>query len=108
MTLLGVSAIEDKLQENLKETIDLLKLAKIKIWVITGDKVETAVNIAYSSGLFNKNFYPPIYLTEDIFEDIRHEESMFRGKTKKGWKLLKKDTLNKKVLKMKKRVEEKN
>ncbi len=57
--LFGASAIEDKLQENLKETIDMLKLAEIKLWVITGDKSDTAKNIAYSSGLFRKD-QPPI------------------------------------------------
>ena len=51
--IFGASAIEDKLQEKLKETIEILKLAGIKIWVITGDKQETAKNIAYSSGLFD-------------------------------------------------------
>lgn len=90
----------------MKETIDYLKLANIKIWVITGDKVETAVNIAYSSGLFNKKFYPPIYLTEEIFEDIKREDSFLNLKSsKKRKKSYKKKTLNKKVLEMKRKVE---
>lgn len=41
-----------------------MKLADMKIWVITGDKVETAVNIAYSSGLFYKKHYPPVFFDE--------------------------------------------
>lgn len=37
------------------ETINFLKEAGIKVWVLTGDKVETAINIGYSSGLLNNN-----------------------------------------------------
>lgn len=40
--LLGITAIEDKLQNNLKSTIENLRSAGIKIWMITGDKMETA------------------------------------------------------------------
>mmetsp|Transcript_18038 Transcript_18038/g.27043 ORF Transcript_18038/g.27043 Transcript_18038/m.27043 type:complete len:1573 (+) Transcript_18038:61-4779(+) len=46
--VLGVTAIEDKLQENVAETISNLADAGIKLWVLTGDKVETAINIGYS------------------------------------------------------------
>ncbi|GAB5362728.1 hypothetical protein AAMO2058_000823000 [Amorphochlora amoebiformis] len=46
--ILGVTAIEDKLQENVADTISNLADAGIKLWVLTGDKVETAVNIGYS------------------------------------------------------------
>uniref|UniRef100_A0A8C3FXY5 Phospholipid-transporting ATPase n=1 Tax=Chrysemys picta bellii TaxID=8478 RepID=A0A8C3FXY5_CHRPI len=48
MMLLGATAIEDKLQEGVTETIASLSLANIKIWVLTGDKQETAMNIGYS------------------------------------------------------------
>jgi len=51
--LLGATAIEDKLQDGVPETIDILMRANIKIWVLTGDKVETAVNIANSCKLIN-------------------------------------------------------
>uniref|UniRef100_A0A8D2KEU2 Phospholipid-transporting ATPase n=1 Tax=Urocitellus parryii TaxID=9999 RepID=A0A8D2KEU2_UROPR len=43
--LLGATAIEDRLQANVPETISTLLKANIKIWVLTGDKQETAVNI---------------------------------------------------------------
>jgi len=36
--LLGATAIEDKLQDGVPETIQLLKLGNIKVWVLTGDK----------------------------------------------------------------------
>ena len=48
---LGITGIEDKLQNKLKPTIEALKSAKIKIWMITGDKVETAECISRSCGL---------------------------------------------------------
>ena len=43
LRLLGATAIEDKLQDGVPETIADLKLAGIKIWVATGDKLETAI-----------------------------------------------------------------
>lgn len=46
--LAGSSAIEDKLQVNVGQTIADLKTAGIKVWVLTGDKVETAINIGQS------------------------------------------------------------
>ncbi|CAD5219936.1 unnamed protein product [Bursaphelenchus okinawaensis] len=58
MTLLGATAIEDKLQDGVPETIANLAKANIKIWVLTGDKTETAINIGYSCKL----------LTEDMTE----------------------------------------
>uniref|UniRef100_A0A8C4EVF5 Phospholipid-transporting ATPase n=1 Tax=Dicentrarchus labrax TaxID=13489 RepID=A0A8C4EVF5_DICLA len=51
LKLLGATAIEDKLQEGVPETIACLNLADIKIWVLTGDKLETAMNIGYSCNM---------------------------------------------------------
>ncbi|XP_068517615.1 phospholipid-transporting ATPase IK [Anas acuta] len=51
LELLGVTAIEDKLQDGVPETIQLLKLGNIKVWVLTGDKQETAMNIGYACKL---------------------------------------------------------
>ncbi len=53
MTIIGATGIEDKLQDEVDETIDLLKKAGIKVWVLTGDKTETAINIGYSSKLLD-------------------------------------------------------
>ncbi len=55
LTLLGATAIEDKLQEGVPETISKLALAGIKLWVLTGDKVETAINVACSCNLIEAN-----------------------------------------------------
>ena len=51
---LGSSAIEDKLQENVAETIDHIMQANIRVWVLTGDKQETAIEIARSCKLIKK------------------------------------------------------
>ncbi|XP_044461714.1 phospholipid-transporting ATPase 1-like [Mangifera indica] len=51
LCLLGVSGIEDKLQKGVPEAIESLRTAGIKVWVLTGDKQETAISIGYSSKL---------------------------------------------------------
>jgi phospholipid-transporting ATPase len=47
LILLGCTAIEDKIQEGVPTCIETLSRAGIKIWVLTGDKMETAINIGY-------------------------------------------------------------
>lgn len=47
----GATGIEDRLQEGVPDTIQALRKAGIKIWMLTGDKRETAVNIAYACKL---------------------------------------------------------
>ncbi|KAF5656588.1 phospholipid-transporting ATPase DNF3 [Fusarium circinatum] len=47
--LVGATAIEDKLQKGVPETIERLRKANIKVWMLTGDKRETAINIAHSA-----------------------------------------------------------
>lgn len=51
LELIGVTAIEDKLQDGVPEAITTLLDANIRVWMITGDKQETAVNIAVSCDL---------------------------------------------------------
>ncbi|KAG0677236.1 hypothetical protein C6P42_000933 [Pichia californica] len=55
VTLIGATAIDDKLQDGVPETIEKLRKAGIKIWVLTGDKVETAISIGYSCSMLNNN-----------------------------------------------------
>ncbi|WFD00187.1 P-type phospholipid transporter [Malassezia yamatoensis] len=55
LTLVGATAIEDKLQEGVPETIATLQNAGIKIWVLTGDRQETAINIGYSCRLISES-----------------------------------------------------
>ncbi|KAI9247690.1 hypothetical protein BDA99DRAFT_525768 [Phascolomyces articulosus] len=54
LMLIGGTAIEDKLQEGVPETIGVLAQAGIKIWVLTGDKIETAINIGFACNLLTK------------------------------------------------------
>ena len=53
LELLGATGIEDKLQDQVPETIYRLRQAGMKVWVLTGDKQETAIQVAYSSQLFD-------------------------------------------------------
>jgi phospholipid-translocating P-type ATPase (flippase) len=52
--LVGTTAIEDKLQRGVPQTIELLSKAGIKIWVLTGDKQETAINIGFACSLLHE------------------------------------------------------
>ncbi|KAJ7436207.1 phospholipid-translocating ATPase [Mycena latifolia] len=54
LRLLGATAIEDRLQDGVPETIADLKRAGIKVWVATGDKLETAIAIGHSTNLIGK------------------------------------------------------
>ncbi|KAL1915087.1 uncharacterized protein VTP21DRAFT_7568 [Calcarisporiella thermophila] len=55
LLLMGGTAIEDRLQEGVPETIEHLSQAGIKIWVLTGDKMETAINIGFACNLLRKD-----------------------------------------------------
>lgn len=55
LRILGATAIEDKLQEGVPRTIADLARAGIKTWVLTGDKVETAINIGHSCRLLHSD-----------------------------------------------------
>uniref|UniRef100_A0A8C6LR14 Phospholipid-transporting ATPase n=1 Tax=Nothobranchius furzeri TaxID=105023 RepID=A0A8C6LR14_NOTFU len=54
LTLLGATGIEDRLQESVPETTVALREAGIHVWVLTGDKPETAVNIGYACRLLEE------------------------------------------------------
>ena len=51
--MIGSTAIEDKLQEDVGEVIHDIKQAGVKLWVLTGDKIETAINIGFSCKLID-------------------------------------------------------
>uniref|UniRef100_A0A9J7ZNX6 Phospholipid-transporting ATPase n=1 Tax=Cyprinus carpio carpio TaxID=630221 RepID=A0A9J7ZNX6_CYPCA len=53
LQLLGATGIEDRLQDGVPETIASLRKAGLQIWVLTGDKQETAINIAYACKLLD-------------------------------------------------------
>lgn len=54
LILLGATAVEDKLQKGVPECIDKLAQAGIKIWILTGDKMETAINIGFACSLLRQ------------------------------------------------------
>uniref|UniRef100_A0A672J4W4 Phospholipid-transporting ATPase n=1 Tax=Salarias fasciatus TaxID=181472 RepID=A0A672J4W4_SALFA len=73
MMLLGATAIEDKLQEGVPETIAVLSLANIKIWVLTGDKQETAVNIGYSCKMLTDDMTEVFIIGGHTVQSVRQE-----------------------------------
>ncbi|KND92004.1 putative phospholipid-transporting ATPase [Tolypocladium ophioglossoides CBS 100239] len=62
--LAGATAIEDKLQDGVPETIDKLRRANIKVWMLTGDKRETAINIGHSARLCKS--FSEIYILDGV------------------------------------------
>ena len=65
LTLLGGTAIEDRLQDGVPDAIQLLGKAGIKLWVLTGDKVETAINIGFSCNLLDNDMDLIVFKIED-------------------------------------------
>lgn len=65
--LAGATAIEDKLQQGVPETIDKMRRANMKIWMLTGDKRETAINIAHAARIC-KPFSEVYVLDVDVDE----------------------------------------
>ena len=72
LSLLGATAIEDKLQDGVPDTIAQLLDAHIHVWVLTGDKQETAINIGHSCKLLNNNSQIIILNTASL-DDTRTE-----------------------------------
>ncbi|XP_073321961.1 phospholipid-transporting ATPase ID-like [Pagrus major] len=73
LLLLGATAIEDKLQDGVPQTIEQLSKADIKIWVLTGDKQETAENIGYSCNLLREEMNDVFIVSGNSSEDVRQE-----------------------------------
>jgi phospholipid-translocating ATPase len=74
LVLLGGTAIEDRLQDGVPAAIELLGEAGIKLWVLTGDKVETAINIGFSCNLLNNDMDLLVLKIED--EDLISMEAL--------------------------------
>jgi len=55
MFLLGVTGVEDKLQDEIRVTLETIRHAGILVWMLTGDKVETATCIGISAGIKEHN-----------------------------------------------------
>jgi phospholipid-translocating ATPase len=71
LELLGLTGVEDKLQKDVKSSIELLRNAGIKIWMLTGDKVETARCVSVSAKLISRGQY-----VHTITRMIRPERAM--------------------------------
>jgi len=69
--LIGSTAIEDKLQDEVGDVISHIREAGIKLWVLTGDKIETAINIGYACQLLDQEmeiFIIDKFNTKDIYD----------------------------------------
>ncbi|KAG3287472.1 phospholipid-transporting ATPase FetA-like [Ictidomys tridecemlineatus] len=93
LMLLGATGIEDKLQDGVPETIITLNKARIKIWVLTGDKQETAVNIAYSCNVFEDEMDEVFVIEGKDSDTILQELRRARGRMKPE-SLLESDPIN--------------
>ena len=67
--LLGATAVEDKLQEGVPETVQTLRDAGALVWMLTGDKLETAVSIAHTCRLIDKDGDLVVVREEDFAND---------------------------------------
>uniref|UniRef100_A0A8C7N9Y3 Phospholipid-transporting ATPase n=1 Tax=Oncorhynchus kisutch TaxID=8019 RepID=A0A8C7N9Y3_ONCKI len=69
LLLLGSTAVEDKLQDGVPQTIEQLSKADIKIWVLTGDKQETAENIGYSCNMLREEMTEVFIVSANTAEE---------------------------------------
>eukprot|EP01101_Sappina_pedata_P005462 TRINITY_DN2509_c0_g1_i1.p1 TRINITY_DN2509_c0_g1~~TRINITY_DN2509_c0_g1_i1.p1 ORF type:complete len:1115 (-),score=428.74 TRINITY_DN2509_c0_g1_i1:91-3435(-) len=76
LTLAGATAIEDRLQDGVPQCIATLLKANLKIWVLTGDKEETAINIGFSAHLLDKDMSLMV-LNNDTYPDSATLSSAF-------------------------------
>uniref|UniRef100_A0A671M3E5 Phospholipid-transporting ATPase n=1 Tax=Sinocyclocheilus anshuiensis TaxID=1608454 RepID=A0A671M3E5_9TELE len=77
MSLIGATAVEDRLQEEAAETMEALQGAGMKVWVLTGDKMETAKSTCYACRLFQRGT-ELLELTVRTLEDgrLKREEKL--------------------------------
>lgn len=107
LNFMGASAIEDKLQDKVPETIAKLMEANIRVWVLTGDKQETAIEIAKSCQLIQENM-EVITLTVDIKTEKRkagEKDENYQNRVNEDEKMYKKELINDIILKKKEFVD---
>ena len=80
MTLIGATAIEDKLQDGVPDAIASLADAGIKLWVLTGDKQETAINIGYSCHLLTEDMRQVFIVDADDAAGVEHQIEKIQDK----------------------------
>jgi len=81
LELLGVTGVEDKLQKDVKPSLELLRNAGIKIWMLTGDKVETARCVAISAKLVARGQYIHTIAKLKRKDNARDHIDFLRSKT---------------------------
>lgn len=74
MDFVGITAVFDLLQDNVKQSIENLRHAGIKVWMLTGDKMETAKNISVTTGLYNQT--DTMYVIKDILDKDKMKEKL--------------------------------
>uniref|UniRef100_A0A8C4GYB0 Phospholipid-transporting ATPase n=1 Tax=Dicentrarchus labrax TaxID=13489 RepID=A0A8C4GYB0_DICLA len=79
LLLLGATAVEDKLQDGVPQTIEQLAKADIKIWVLTGDKQETAENIGYSCNMLREEMRDIFVVAANTAEGVKEEGMVALG-----------------------------
>jgi len=78
LEFVGITAVEDRLQEAVGETIKKLRRCDVGVWVLTGDKVETAVEIAKSCELFKQDGNPEYLDQQHTVDDLQREIKRIR------------------------------
>ncbi|KDQ11220.1 hypothetical protein BOTBODRAFT_35523 [Botryobasidium botryosum FD-172 SS1] len=81
LELSGLTGVEDKLQDDVKPTLELLRNAGIKIWMLTGDKVETATCIAISTKLVARGQYIHQVAKLETSDEARTQLEFLQSKT---------------------------
>jgi len=66
----GVTCVEDKLQEEVPDTVQYLLRAEMHVWILTGDKLETAINIAHSSSIIDRETMTTAVIDGDEWAEI--------------------------------------
>ena len=76
IVLIGATAVEDRLQDDVPNTIHQLQEAGIKIWMLTGDKLETAENIGESCRLLKKEMHVTRLSTKEDVKNFCNDEQI--------------------------------
>lgn len=71
LELIGATAVEDRLQEDVASTLEALRHAGIKVWVLTGDKRETAINISNSCKHFSSDMHKLVSTDLSTIDEIK-------------------------------------
>ena len=84
LTLAGVTGVEDKLQPNVGETIESLRRAGIKVWMLTGDKLETAENIGLATSLITATGMHRVVIDWEVVQNVAIGQNRKSGEFSPG------------------------